>query len=156
MLWRTIVLFPIFHLIQDLIGYIGEIQPIFTSCYMTAALVFFCLQESCCYVAILSMKEGSTFRKNLGASWPLSFHFCQKLCSRKNRIQYTKGLLILHVTSKKSSISYRKSILNTTEIVIVINCFICMTASFYSIAKACIWQSKHRTNSTNNNLGKFS
>ena len=26
--------------------------------------------------------------------------------------------------------------------VIVINCFIYMTASFYSIAKACIWQSK--------------
>ena len=32
-----------------------------------------------------------------------------------------------------------------------------MTASFYSsIAKACIWQSKYRTNSTNNNLEKFS
>ena len=31
-----------------------------------------------------------------------------------------------------------------------------MTASFYSIAKACIWQSKYKTNSTNNNLEKFS
>ena len=31
-----------------------------------------------------------------------------------------------------------------------------MTASFYSIAKACIWQSKYKTNSTNNNLVKFS
>ena len=41
-------------------------------------------------------------------------------------------------------------------VIIVINCFICMTASFYSIAKTCIWQSKYRTNSTNNNLGKSS
>ena len=31
-----------------------------------------------------------------------------------------------------------------------------MTASFYSIAKACIWQSKYKTNSTNNNLEKIS
>ena len=45
---------------------------------------------------------------------------------------------------------------NQIVIVIVINCFVCMTASFYSITKACIWQSKYRTNSTNNNLEKFS
>ena len=31
-----------------------------------------------------------------------------------------------------------------------------MTASFYSIAKACIGQSKYKTNTTNNNLEKFS
>ena len=31
-----------------------------------------------------------------------------------------------------------------------------MTASLYSIAKACIWQPKYKKNSTNNNLEKFS
>ena len=31
-----------------------------------------------------------------------------------------------------------------------------MTASLYSIAKACILQSKYKTNSNNNNLEKFS
>ena len=41
-------------------------------------------------------------------------------------------------------------------VAIVINCFICMTASLYSIAKACMLQSKYKTNNTNNNLKKFS
>ena len=36
--------------------YIDEIRPIFTLFYVGAALVLFCLQESCCYVAILSMR----------------------------------------------------------------------------------------------------
>ena len=40
-------------------------------------------------------------------------------------------------------------------IVIVIVIVIAMTAAFYSIAKACFWQSKYKTNSTNNNLEKL-
>ena len=40
--------------------------------------------------------------------------------------------------------------------VTVTKCFICMTASFYSIAKACILQSKYKNKQTNNNLEKFS
>ena len=49
----------------------------------------------------------------------------------------------------KKSITYLRTyvvvVVVVVVIVIVINCFICMTASFYSIAKACIWQSKYKT-----------
>ena len=63
-LWRTIFLFPIFYLIQDLMKlfwYIGEIRPIFRSiilcgCSTLSLSVLFCRQESCCHVAILRMR----------------------------------------------------------------------------------------------------
>ena len=52
MLWRTIFLFPIFYLIQDLMKlfwYIGEIRPIFTS-------IILCGCSTLSLVAILSMR----------------------------------------------------------------------------------------------------
>ena len=61
---------------------------------------------------------------------------------------FSKGEIIVCMSFVKRTDRFR--------FVMVINCFIYMTASFYSIAKACIWQSKYKTTSTNNNLEKFS